>query len=207
MLFYGESCDHALCCNGKSRTELSSFHEPICRPLSLHRPPWTPLILAHGTSRRTEGSRGNFDRPQDGSKHRVGLLPEKPLHALRLYLLMAQDGEVAFWFQPLRMSSHCVLGVSSRPSGRCRDRGPDKMKPFVYRVTVRSYTSGRKAADERAAYSLRSWQNLSGLASVTLLEFLARATRTGVVTPSAAEQRIVSRQILRQFVAISIEQD
>jgi transposase len=31
---------------------------------------------------------------------------------------------IAFWFQPLQMPSHCVLGASSRPSGRCRDRGP-----------------------------------------------------------------------------------
>jgi hypothetical protein len=34
-----------------------------------------------------------------------------------------QDGEVAFWFQPLWLLSHWVSGASSSPSGRCRDRG------------------------------------------------------------------------------------
>jgi hypothetical protein len=34
MLFYGESYDHALCCNGKSRAELPSLHETICLPLN-----------------------------------------------------------------------------------------------------------------------------------------------------------------------------
>src|SRR4029450_13158680 len=40
---------------------------------------------------------------------------------------MAKDGEVAFWFQPLQMPSPCVLGASSRPSGRCRDRGRPRL--------------------------------------------------------------------------------
>jgi hypothetical protein len=29
-----------------------------------------------------------------------------PLHAFRLDIVMAKDGEGAFWFQPLRLSSH-----------------------------------------------------------------------------------------------------
>ncbi len=38
--------------------------------------------------------------------------------------VMAQDGEVAFWFQPFVRASLSCLGLSSRPSGRRGDRGP-----------------------------------------------------------------------------------
>jgi len=62
------------------------------------------------------------------------------LHALRLDIFMAKEGEVAFWFQPLQMPSHCVLGASSRPSGRGRDRG--------------LYLAGRKSWDVEVAARL-----------------------------------------------------
>lgn len=37
--------------------------------------------------------------------------------------VMAKDGEVALWFQPFVRASLSCPELSSRPSGRCRDRG------------------------------------------------------------------------------------
>jgi hypothetical protein len=41
--------------------------------------------------------------------------------------MMAKDGEVAFWFQPIRLSSRCVSEASSRPGGQCDDRGQNPL--------------------------------------------------------------------------------